>query len=381
MWSNLKPYKIMKNPQILDVYSDYLLASFSFVTATGLAQLLDNGYSHDQISRFLAQGKFDQKDYWKVVKKLIRKVESSMGIIAIDDTIEEKPHSTENEIISWHWDHSKNCFVKGINILNFLYHNSTIGEDGVSLPVAFEVIHKTEEYYNKKTKKVKRRSPVSKNQMVLDRLRTLTELNKVEYRYVTWDTWFSSKENFMFVHHNLKKYFVSAMKSNRYVALSKEDKRQGKFHVLEELEFLPNQVMQVWLKGLDFPVSLVKQVFKNQDGSTGELYLVTNDLNLSQDDISAIYEKRWNVETFHKSLKNNAGLAKSPTKYEVTQSNHIFASMIAFCKLEMLKLKENANHFALKSRLYLKAIQASFKELQLMKQCNAPVIQIDAAAK
>lgn len=369
----------MKNPQILDIYSDYLLASFSLVTATGLARLLDNGYSHDQISRFLAQGKFDQKDYWKMVKKLIRKVESSMGIIAIDDTIEEKPHSTENEIISWHWDHSKNRSIKGINILNFLYHNPSIGESGVSLPVAFEVIHKTEEYYDEKTKKLKRRSPISKNQMVLDRLRTLTELNKVQYRYVTWDTWFSAKNNFMFVHHDLKKYFVAALKSNRHVALSEQDKRQGKFYALRELEFLPNQRMQVWLKGLDFPVHLIKRVFTNQDGSKGELYLVTNDLNLTLDDISAIYEKRWNVEVFHKSLKNNAKLDKSPTKYEVTQSNHIFASMIAICKLEMLKLKENANHFALKSRLYLKAIQASFKELQRMKQYNANIIQIAAA--
>ena len=42
----------MKN--FLDIYSDFLLASFTIVTATGLSQMLDNGYSHDQISRFLA---------------------------------------------------------------------------------------------------------------------------------------------------------------------------------------------------------------------------------------------------------------------------------------------------------------------------------------
>jgi hypothetical protein len=369
----------MRNPQLLDIYSDYLLSSFSLVTATGLAQLLDNGYSHDQISRFLAQGKFDQRDFWKVVKKLIRKIETSMGILAIDDTIEEKPHSTENDIICYHYDHSKNRSIKGINILNFVYHNAQIGEDGVTLPVAFEVIEKTETYYDKKAKKVKKRSPTTKNEMVRERLRILTELNRIQYRYVTWDTWFSSKENLMFVHHDLKKCFVSALKSNRLLALSEEDKRQGKFRAPKDLEFPPNRGIQVWLKGLDFPVQLIKQVFTNKDGSHGELYLVTNDLKLTRDDISAIYEKRWNVEVFHKSLKNNAKLDRSPTKYEVTQSNHIFASMIAVCKLEMLKLKENANHFALKSRLYVKALQAAFQELQRMKQSNKKVLQIDAA--
>jgi len=33
-------------------------------------------------------------------------------------------------------------------------------------------------------------------------------------------------------------------------------------------------------------------------------------------------------------------------------------------KLELLKLKHHTNHFALKTKLYLKALQASFAELQ-----------------
>ena len=219
----------MKNPQILDIYSDFLLASFTIVTATGLSQMLDNGYSHDQISRFLAQRKFTQKDFWKMVKKIIRKIEREDAILAIDDTIEEKPHSTENDIICWHWDHSKKRNVKGINILNFLYH-STLGDgQNISIPAAFEVIAKTEQYLDVKTDKIKRRSPIKKNEMVRQRLRTLVQLNRLKFKYVVWDTWFSAKENFEFVHFDLKKYFVGALKSNRKVALSKEDKLQGKF--------------------------------------------------------------------------------------------------------------------------------------------------------
>ena len=78
----------MKNPQILDVYTDFLLSSFCIVTATGLSRLLENGYSHDQISRFLSQGKFDNKDFWKCVKTLIRKIETDTSIVIIEDTID-----------------------------------------------------------------------------------------------------------------------------------------------------------------------------------------------------------------------------------------------------------------------------------------------------
>ncbi len=360
----------------MDIYSDYLITSFGLVTSTGLSKMLDNGYSHDQISRFLAQREFDQQDYWKMVKKIIRKIESiDYGILAIDDTIEEKPYTTENDIICWHWDHSKNCNIKGINILNFLFTRKLDDGQEVSIPVAFEVVKKTEQYLDTKENIVKRRSPITKNEMLLNRLRVLTQLNKVQYKYVVWDTWFSSKENFECVHHEFKKHFVCALKSNRTVAISEQAKRQGKFLKVEQLDLQPNQTRTVWLKGMDFPILLVKQVFTNQDGSTGALYIVTNDLDLSYDDITTIYKRRWNVESFHKSLKSNVNLENSPTKYETTQANHIFASMIAFCKLELLKFKVGCNHFALKAKLYIKALQASYSELQKFKQTD--VFRID----
>ena len=357
----------MKNPHLLDLYSDFCLTSFAAITATGLSKLLDEGYSHDQISRFLQQKAFDQKDFWKMVKRLVRKIEHESGVISIDDTISEKPHSTENDIICYHWDHSENRAVKGINILNFAYHSTLPDGQEATLPIAFEIIKKTEQYFDKKEGKVKRRSPVTKNELVRERLYVLTKYNRVKYRYVVWDTWFTAKENLDFVHVDLKKHFVAALKSNRKVALSEQDKRQGQYQKVDELGLQKDQCRLVWLKGLDFPVQLAKQVFTNKDGSTGELYLITNDLEIGVAGIFAIYEKRWGVEVMHKSLKQNAGLEKSPTKFEVTQVNHIFASMIAYCKLEILKVKENSNHFALKSRLYLKALKAAYQELLVLK--------------
>ncbi len=366
----------MKNPQLLDLYSDYALSTFGLVTAVGLSELIDRGYSHDKISRFLGQKKLVPKDFWKMVKALIRKIENDNGIIAIDDTIEEKPHTTENDIVCWHWDHSKNMNIKGIQVLNFLYNsNSPDGED-VTIPVAYNIIEKTQQYYDTKTGKIKRRSPVSKNELVKEQLRVIKELNKVKFKYVAWDTWFSSKENLTFVHHDLKKYFVAALKDNRTVAMSENEKLQGKFHKVSELELDTNQVYSVWLKGLGFAVSLIKQIFTNKDGSIGVAYLISNDMKLSYSEICTIYKKRWSVEVFHKSLKQNASLEKSPTKNEVTQSNHIFASMIAYCKLEILKFKQNLNHFQLKSRLYIRAVEAAFKELQRLKNENNQIYQM-----
>lgn len=371
----------MKNPQILDLYSDYLIATFQLATATGLSELVGGAISHDKISRFLGQSLFTQKDYWKCVKPLVRKVENDFGIIKIDDTIEEKPHSTENDIICWHWDHSKKPragHVKGVNILNFQYHSILAPGQDISIVAAFEVVKKDKAYYDVKTKKVKKRSAVTKNQMVRERLRVLHHYNKVRFRYVLWDSWFSSRENLAFVHHELKKFFVGAIEKSRTVALSWEEKLAGEFKKVGGLDLQKDRAITVWLKGTDFPVQLTKQVFKNKDGSTGELYVVTNDLGLSAKAISTTYDKRWGVEVLHKSLKQNVGLEKSPTKNEVTQSNHIFAAMVAWTKLELLSKLKGTNHFALKKQLYVNALKSAFDELLAMKQVNLKLQQASA---
>jgi hypothetical protein len=39
----------MKTPDIFDLYTNYLITSFSYTTATGLSGLVDNAISHDPV--------------------------------------------------------------------------------------------------------------------------------------------------------------------------------------------------------------------------------------------------------------------------------------------------------------------------------------------
>ncbi|HMQ50329.1 MAG TPA: hypothetical protein PKA00_23110 [Saprospiraceae bacterium] len=52
---------------------------------------------------------------------------------------------------------------------------------------------------------------------------------------MVWDTWFTAKENLDFVHLDLKKHFVAALKSNQQVALSEQGKKQGQYQKVDEL--------------------------------------------------------------------------------------------------------------------------------------------------
>ena len=115
------------------------------------------------------------------------------------------------------------------------------------------------------------------------------------------------------------------------------------------------------------PLLFDKQVFTNEDGSTGTLYLVTSALTLDFLTLTTIYQKRWKIEEYHRSLKQNAALAKSPTRTVTTQTNHFVAALYAFVKLEMLKVTTKLNHYALKTKLYLSALHQAYLELQKLQ--------------
>ncbi len=124
------------NKELLDLYSDYLISSFSYTTATGLSQMLDNQITHDKMTQFLSSREYTSKDLWQLIRPKLREIETDDGSIIFDDTIQEKPYTDENNIIAWHYDHSKSRSLKGVNILNCIYHN----ENG-TIPTGFEIIN------------------------------------------------------------------------------------------------------------------------------------------------------------------------------------------------------------------------------------------------
>jgi hypothetical protein len=348
----------MKNGKLLDLYSDYLISAFGQTTATGLSSLLDGEISHDQMQRSLAGEEQNSADLWRIAKPHVRKIESADGVMIVDDSIGEKPYTDENDIICWHYDHSQQRTIKGINFVTCLYHSH-----GVSLPVGFELVRKTERYTDPKDGKEKRRSSRTKNEMYRDLLQQAVK-NQIPFKYALNDIWFASAENMNFVKTRLEKEFVMPLKANRKVATSADAKQEGRYQRVDTLELEPMEPVTVYLEGVNFALLLLKQVFTNEDGSTGILYLVTSDTTLDGNGITAIYQKRWNVEPYHKSLKQNASLEKSPTQTVATQTNHFFAALCGYIKLELLKGDTKLNHFALKSKLYLHAIHAAYAKLR-----------------
>jgi Transposase DDE domain len=340
----------------VDLYTDYLICSSSYTTATGMASLLS--VKHDKITQRLSTDIYDSKFLWQYSKPYVRELTQSkeMVVLCFDDSIEEKPYTDPSDLICWHYDHVFSRTVKGVNFLTAL-----IETGGMRLPCAVEFVRKDLWETDSKTGKQKRKASKTKNEMFRDMIGDCA--GKCRFDYVLADSWYSSVENMQFVKGALNIDFIFALKSNRKVALSKTDK-DNKSYINIELLQPGQQTVEIWLEELNFPLLLTKQVFKNEDDTVGELYLACSDLSLSYEQITTIYKKRWGVEEYHKSVKSNTGFAKSPTKNMKTQTNHFILSIVAYVKLEWLKQRTGKNHFAMKNKIYLAAQQAAYSQLK-----------------
>lgn len=344
-----------------DLYSDYLVVNQGQATATRLAELLEGHFSHDRLTRSLNQADYGSAQLWQIVKPFVQQVAQPEAVLVLDDTVEEKPHSHTNDLIAYHYDHTKGRCVKGLNQLTALYHSQH-----TSLPVGYHLIKKTKTVLTKKgTKKV---SEQTKQHLFRDLIRQVL-VNQLPFKYVLADSWYGSVENINYL-ISKEKQFIFALKSNRHVALSEADNQQGVHRSMSELEWEETTTHRVWLAGVKTALLLARLVFENKDGTRGELYLLTNDLTTDALQIQSTYRLRWKVEEFYKSIKSNTGYAASPTHRVRTQSNHLFLSMVAFVKLEAIKVLTRLNHFALKARLTQNALKHAWQQWKDYKQAS-----------
>ena len=135
----------------------------------------------------------------------------------------------ENNLIARHYDHCKGRSIKGINMLNCLYHVS-----GVSIPVAFELIQKPIRFSDLKTRREKRRSEVTKNELLRSMVDSCMK-NRIKFTRVLFDSWFSSVENLKHIKLKHKKDVIGALKSNRLVALTEEDHKNKRFTRIDQI--------------------------------------------------------------------------------------------------------------------------------------------------
>lgn len=115
---------------------------------------------------------------------------------------------------------------------------------------------------------------------------------QIPFRYVLADTWFSSADNMVYIKETTKNDFIIPLKTNRNVFLAEPSQKVGKSVKLTSLDFEEDTTRTLWLEGIPFPVLISRQIFKNENGTEGILYLCSSDLSLSVSSLAMLYQKR-----------------------------------------------------------------------------------------
>lgn len=306
----------------LKMYSNFLIANQNRYSGVELAKAAPTSISHDSVSRWLDNSHFTPSDLWSDVKKFI---DITAGYLIGDDTLLEKKYSQFNELAKVQYSGNLHHLTKGISLVNLLWTGDQCEE---YVPVDYRVYKKEND-------------DRTKNDHFRDMLKRAKKRGFTPL-YVLLDAWYASQDNLKLISNKLKWKFICNLASNRQVSLVKNI-----YVSLADLNLAEKQVKQVWLKEYGFVL-----VSKTVDKKGDVRYLATNDLTLTDyDDFLDHHDKRWQIEEFHRGVKQTTGLAKCYSTKSSSQKTHIFASMTAFVRLEKNRLKEKISWYEQKAMI------------------------------
>jgi hypothetical protein len=220
--------------------------------------------------------------------------------------------------------------VKGIGIVNLVH-----AHQGDYHPLDFRVYDPADD-------------GKTKNDHFRDMLRQAFEEKGIQAQTILFDSWYAASENLKFI-HRLDKFFVTTLKENRLVSLSKE---QDYIH-LQQIEWTPEQLqygITVKLKEVPFKVQLFKVVATNGDIE----WVITNRAPGSIDTQVVQNENkvRWFIEQLHRELKQLTGIERCQCRKKRAQRNHFACCYHAWFSLKVVAKKLGKTLYQVKHNLW-----------------------------
>jgi SRSO17 transposase len=295
---------------------DFLIASQKQYSGLELSKVAPADMAHDAVSRWLSANKLTPKIVWQHAAPMVNR---TTGYLIIDDTVLDKPYSRIIPLVKNQYSGKHHKTVNGIDLVNMLW---TDGER--IIPVDYRAYDPT-------------RDGKTKNDHAQEML-NFAEKRGFSPDYVLMDSWYSSVDNLKLITNNTNKHWkwIAGLKSNRLVSLV-----QGTYLPVSDLDWTSKQVHKVWLKAYGF-VLVSKIVFKNGDIT----YIATNDLSLvNLETFKSHSEHRWNIETFHRGIKQCCGIERCYSTLERSQRNHILCAFLAFLKLEWQRIQNGVSWY------------------------------------
>lgn len=291
-------------------YIEYLISTPSNYTCSNLAKHLE-GISHDAVSDYLRRDKLTARHLWDLVAPLLH--DSEAAYLIVDDSVQNKQYSQKIELVKKQYSGAEQGLVRGIGVVNLLHSD---GSD--FYPIDYRI------YAPEADAK-------TKNDHFREMFLNAINDKGIKAKTLLFDSWYASVDNLKLI-HRAKRYFVTTLKANRMVSLSKE----GGYIHLDAIEWTSERLEQglaVKLKEVPFYVQLFKLVATNGDIE----WVISNHPpgTFRRQDIQDENALRWQIEQFHRELKQLTGSEKCECRIARSQRNHLACCYHAWLSLKV----------------------------------------------
>jgi hypothetical protein len=231
------------------------------------------------------------------------------------------------DLVTHHWSGKHGEVVKGINLLSLIW---TDGDAAV--PCDFRIYDREND-------------GLTKNDHFRAMVRQAEERGFMP-ELVAFDSWYASLDNLKLL-RELGWEWLTRLQSNRSVDPDGEGNRP-----IREIE-IPSQGRQVHLKGYGWV-----KVFKTVGRDGDDEYWATSHLDMTADECADNADVAWQIEVYHRGLKQYTGIEQSQHRGAKAQRNHIGLAIRAFLRLEAHRLRTGVSWFEAKMSVIRDAIRS-----------------------
>ena len=342
-------------------YIEYLIATPGNCTCTNLAEHLEGerAVSHDAVSDFLRRERVTPRRLWEVVRPLLH--DSPDAYLVADDSVQDKRYSKKIELVKRQYSGAEGGPVDGIGVVNLLH------SDGDEFyPIDFRVYAPDQD-------------GKTKNDHFQEMVIRARGDKGLLANTVLFDAWYASVDNLKVI-HRMDMVFVTALKSNRLVSVSRES---GYVHLdalaWDAASLLHGQLVK--LKELPFLVRLFKIVAPNGDID----WLITNrglddadgdqgtdgdaQARVTAQDVQDENAVRWQIEQLHRELKQLVGTEKCQCRKARSQRNHLGLCYLAWLSLRVHARKFCLTLYAARANLFRDYLRAELRQPTIRAYC------------
>ena len=305
-------------------FINFLISTYQACSCTEASRCLLNEtdtIAHDSIKRLLERQPHHTEALYNEAKSMIRLKD---GVLVIDDSTLDKPYSHQIELVTRHWSGKHHRVVQGINLI------STIWTDGSAIvPIDYRIYCPDKDGKNK-------------NDHFRDMLRAADD-RTFQPGCVIFDSWYSSIDNLKLI-RSLKWHWCTRLKSNRLVDPDHTGNR-----AVSDID-IPPEGLVVHLRQYGF-IRVFRITHPNKDPE----FWATDILNASESDRKSFRDLGWNIEEYHRGIKQCCGIERCQGRKEEVQRGHILLSLLAFLRLESYRRKSGISWYESKRQIHRSA--------------------------